>query len=476
MKKKDDDSTWHEVKDEDEIPFDLIDDNEQSNCLKQKNRNILDDPRLIQAYLEERIYGQSAATKECAIFTYNSLKGHNAKSKCMALVGPTGSGKTYIFECLSELLEKEKSTTKMVCVDCASISPTGYVGESACSFLYDLEEDTNYIVFLDEFDKIIQKAKRNNGFYASVLNEYLVLMQPAKKYIRLHPSNEHPGVNKSIKIAGFTWIICGAFSELADRISEETKTSGIGFGAVSTQEEAYAKELTLEDIVKYGMSPELAGRVGKVCNIRPVEKDKFYELVVSDKNSPINVLEDLYELPKGFIREQILDDDMISDLVDECFTKKLGVRYVYVRIQKIIDDYLYDNFDKYYDLMEVNKKKRKKKVNVVSATDTSTLFDSDDKCRIHRKISFSPSYAFPDYFDDDFTYSMSCNNDPDGTEKLRAMHVNFASTFAVGVLDHYDEEFMQMISAEEKEMDMYTFVEHLVNLAWSYYELINGNG
>lgn len=149
---------------------------------------------------------------------------------------------------------------------------------------------------------------------------------------------------------------------------------------------------------------------------------------------------------------------------------------MYVRIQKIIDDYIYDNFDKYYDLMESNKKKRKKKVNVVSATDTSTLFDSDDKCRIRRKISFSPSYAFPDYFDDEFTYSMSCNNDPDGTEKLRAMHVNFASTFTAGALDKYDEDFMQMISADEKEMDMYTFIEHLVNLAWSYYEFINGNG
>ena len=71
---------------------------------------------------------------------------------------------------------------------------------------------------------------------------------------------------------------------------------------------------------------------------------------------------------------------------------------------------------------------------------------------------------------------MSCNNDPDGTEKLKAMHVNFASTFTVGALDQYDEEFMQMISAEEKEMDMYTFIEHLVSLAWAYYEFINGNG
>ena len=475
MKKKED-STWFEISDEDEIPFGVSDEKEQSIYPLKEDRNILDDPRLIQAYLEERIYGQSAATKECAIFTFNSLKGHNAKSKCMALVGPTGSGKTYIFECLSELLEKEKSSTKMVCVDCASISPTGYVGESACSFLYDLEEDTNYIVFLDEFDKIIQKAKRNNGFYASVLNEYLVLMQPAKKYIRLHPSNEHPGVNKRIKIGGFTWVICGAFSELADRISEKTKTSTIGFGVVNTQEEAYSKKLTLEDIIDYGMPPELAGRIGKVVNVRPIEKEKYYELIVGGNNSPINILEEIYELPKDFIREQILSDDMITDLVDECFAKKLGVRYVYVRIQKIIDDYLYDNFDQYYKLMEVNKKKRKKKVNVVSATDTSSLFDSDNKCRIHRKISFSPSYAFPDYFDEEFTYSMSCNNDPDGTEKLKAMHVNFASTFTVGALDQYDEDFMQMISADEKEMDMYKFIEHLVNLAWSYYEFINGNG
>lgn len=465
MKKKED-SAWIKLTDEDEIPFGVSDEKEQSICPPKEDRNILDDPRLIQAYLEERIYGQSAATKECAIFTFNSLKGHNAKSKCMALVGPTGSGKTYIFECLSELLEKEKSSTKMVCVDCASISPTGYVGESACSFLYDLEEDTNYIVFLDEFDKIIQKAKRNNGFYASVLNEYLVLMQPAKKYIRLHPSNEHPGVNKRIKIGGFTWVICGAFSELADRISEKTKTSTIGFGVVNTQEEAYSKKLTLEDIIDYGMPPELAGRIGKVVNVRPIEKEKYYELIVGGNNSPINILEEIYELPKDFIREQILSDDMITDLVDECFEKKLGVRFAYVKIQKIIDDYIYDNFDQYYNLIEAKKKLNKK-------SDVKYVMRNDMTSR--RKISFAPSFTFPDYFDKEFTYSMSCNNDPNGKLKLKEMQVNFDTTFTVGALDEYDEDFMRMISADEKEMDMYKFIEHLVNLAWSYYEKMNGN-
>lgn len=369
MRKKDD-SLWYKLTDEDDNPFDdkknpyakgypepesrdYIEENDYE--FEDTAKCVLDSPILINEYLQKKVIGQPLATKQCALFLYNHLHRHNKKCRCMALVGPTGSGKTYIWECAEQLLRECGCSTEVVFVDASKITPAGFIGDSAHTFLWSLKENQDYIIVLDEFDKLI--AKSNVRDFGTVLTEFLAMMNPGEhEYLTLNPSPNQREDRKRIKVGSFSWIVAGAFSDLAEDIADKTKTSGIGFGAVSTKEEAYTKELTLQDIIDFGMPAEMAGRIGSVVNVRPITKEQFEYLIVKSENSPITVLEEIFELPLGYVTDVIVTDKRLAELIDDCYEKKLGVRAVYSQLQNIINDFIYDNFDVYEYLLKQRRR------------------------------------------------------------------------------------------------------------------------
>lgn len=347
------DNEWYAVTDEDDIPFSDEQNEKSKNDASIRKSSILNDPRKIDKYLSERVFGQPDATKQCAMFLYNHLHGNNRKQRCMALVGPSGTGKTFLWQCLAELLESEGiEDTKIYITDTSKISETGYVGDSPSSFLYELEEDTSYIIVFDEFCKLISRSNSDSR-QSGLQGEYLSLVQPPHPYINLSPSQKYPGVNKQLYIGSYSFCFVGAFSDLADSISEKSKTTGLGFGAQKSQEKAYAKNLTLDDLLSYGLSKELAGRIGNVCNIKPLTQMDYKNLICEFDNSPVKVIEDMYKLPKGFIRQTVLDDEQLGKLAMETFKHELGVRYAYGYLSNLINSYLYDHFDEYQEIKQI---------------------------------------------------------------------------------------------------------------------------
>jgi ATP-dependent protease Clp ATPase subunit len=425
--------------------------------MEAEQENILDDPRKINEYLSKRVFGQSEATKACSMFLYNHLHGNNKKQRCMAMVGPSGTGKTYIWDCLAELLDEYgDGKTKIVITDTSAISPTGYTGASPCSFMYELEEDVSYIVVLDEFCKAIAK-ERYSKTSDSIQGEYLSFVQPSQPYLYLNirKNQDEP---KRIPIGSFSWVFAGAFTNQADKIAERTKTSGLGFGSVKSQEKSYAKPLSLQDMIDYGMSRELAGRIGNVVNLNPIGEDGYIKLLTEADCSPVGAIEEEFRLPMGYIRKNIISEEQLKKLAGECEANNLGVRHAYSKIQSMTSDYIFNHFEDYQAVREPESDFDEQE------PDEITEDEEEDECEESvesEKLEYVPAFDFEPCFE----FSFDCRT-RSNYELLKKMMVNFKAVFTLGPLYEADEQFIEKVSEGKEEMDMYELLQQLMKLLY----------
>lgn len=300
--------------------------------------SILDDPRKIYEYLRSKVYKQDEACKAAAMMLYNHVKGITSRN---IFCGPAGSGKTYIWNII-----KNKLYPYIIIIDSSKITKTGWSGSNKISSpLYQINPSVRegYIIVYDEFDKLCKpQYSRDENVSACVQSELLTLIQPSNEYMRLKSSD---GSERTIRVDNISYVFCGSFAEAAQNEAGKECSSGLGFGAVKREAKAFDKELTMQNLIKFGVIPEVASRITRLVNLRPLGESDYAYLINHHQNSPVKRIEDMYGLHRGFITENVLNKDELKQIATDAFTSGLGVRSVTSSIQQKVDDYIFEHFD-----------------------------------------------------------------------------------------------------------------------------------
>lgn len=299
--------------------------------------SILDNPRNIYEYLRSRVYKQDEACKAAAMMLYNHVKGIKSIS---IFCGPAGVGKTSVFEHLRSLYPH------IILVDSSTMTRIGWSGSNKISSpLYQINPSvrTGYIIVYDEFDKLCKPQYcKDENVSACIQSELLALIQPSNEFMRLKCSD---GKERTIRVDNISYVFCGSFAEAAQNEAGKECSSGLGFGAVKKEAKAFDKELTMQNLIDFGVIPEVASRITRLVNLRPLGESDYAYLINHHQNSPIKRIEDMYGLESGFITENVLNKDELHQIATDAFKSGLGVRSVTSSIQRKVDDYIFEHFD-----------------------------------------------------------------------------------------------------------------------------------
>lgn len=306
-------------------------------------------PKSIKKHLDMEIIGQENAKKELSISLYNHINrnamnnnidsGVVIEKNNMLLIGPTGTGKTHMVESLATLAK-----VPFVSVDITSFSQVGYQGNSIddiLSRLYEKSESMTSgdnvislcergIVLIDEIDKTIPSNKSKEGVSdVKVQQSLLKMLEGCDVTIDL-PTNI-PGCTTSVTIntKNILFLCAGAFTGLDDIINKRLRkgTASIGFGGTLEIEKKETlncyNDVTTEDLVTFGLTPELIGRLHSVVPMHKLDKKMIKKIIKEPRNSIFKQYTEMFAL-HGVSLE--IKNDALNAIADMCIENKTGTR------------------------------------------------------------------------------------------------------------------------------------------------------
>ena len=336
---------------------------------KQKNKekkprpaldiNSIPAPHKIKAMLDEYVVGQDHAKKVMSVAVYNHYKrvmskveddGVEIEKTNMLMIGPTGSGKTYLVKTLAKLLDVPLAIT-----DATTLTEAGYIGddiESVVSKLLaaadnDVERAEHGIIFIDEIDKIAKKKNANQRDVSgeSVQQGMLKLLEGAEIEVPVGASSKNAMVPMTMVNTKNILFICGgAFPGLEDIIKERlTKAASIGFKAdlkdKYDNEENLLSQVTVEDIRKFGMIPEFIGRLPMIFTLEALTEDMLVSILTEPKNAIIKQYQKLLLMDEVKLD---FEEEALHTIAKRAKEKKVGARALRAIIEEFMLDIMYE--------------------------------------------------------------------------------------------------------------------------------------